>query len=151
MATVFAKLTILFDRTIGRRFYRIHRLVYRWTNGLIGHHTPAGSILLLTTVGRTSGYRRTVPLLYMPDDSRFVVVGSNGGRDQAPAWVLNLSATPVVEIQVGRRTLQADAHIMTGEERAAMWPRLLEHYKGWGHYQELTEREIKVVSFQPLT
>ncbi|MGA2036868.1 MAG: nitroreductase/quinone reductase family protein, partial [Acidimicrobiales bacterium] len=58
-------------------------------------------------------------------------------------------ATPTAEIQVGRRTLKADAHILTGEEKAVMWPRLLEYYKGWGHYQELTEREIRVVSFAP--
>lgn len=149
MAIVRARLSVRFDRSIGRRVYRIHRFVYRWTGGLIGHRTPAGRMLLLTTVGRRSGLRRTTPLLYLPDGPRFVVVGSNGGRDQSPAWVLNLSATPTAEIQVGRRTLKADAHILTGEEKAVMWPRLLEYYKGWGHYQELTEREIRVVSFAP--
>jgi deazaflavin-dependent oxidoreductase (nitroreductase family) len=149
MAVVRAELLVHFDRTIGRRFYRIHRFVYRWTGGLIGHRTPAGPILLLTTVGRKSGHRSTTPLLYMPDGPLFVVVGSNGGRDQPPAWVLNLAATPAAEIQVGRRRLPVEAHILTGEEKAAMWPRLLEHYKGWGHYQQLTAREIRVVSFRP--
>jgi deazaflavin-dependent oxidoreductase (nitroreductase family) len=149
MAVVRAKLSVHFDRTIGRRFYRIHRFVYRWTGGLIGHRTPAGPILLLTTVGRKSGHRSTTPLLYMPDGPLFVVVGSNGGRDQPPAWVLNLAATPAAEIQVGRRRLPVEAHILTGEEKAAMWPRLLAHYKGWGHYQQLTAREIRVVSFRP--
>jgi F420H(2)-dependent quinone reductase len=149
MAVVRAELLVHFDRTIGRRFYRIHRFVYRWTGGLIGHRTPAGPILLLTTVGRKSGHRSTTPLLYMPDGPLFVVVGSNGGRDQPPAWVLNLAATPAAEIQVGRRRLPVEAHILTGEEKAAMWPRLLEYYKGWGHYQQLTAREIRVVSFRP--
>ena len=149
MAMVLSKLTVLFDRTIGRRFYRIHAVVYRWTGGLIGHRTPAGPVLLLTTVGRRSGQRRTTPLLYMPDGSRYVVVGSNGGRDQPPAWVLNLSATMTAEIQVGRTTWKADAHILTGEEVAVMWPRLFDFYKGWSHYQQLTEREMKVVSFLP--
>jgi len=149
MAIVLAKLSVQFDRTVGRRFYRVHRFVYRRTGGLIGHRSPAGPMLLLTTVGRKSGQPRTTPLLYMPDGPRFVVVGSNGGRDQPPAWVLNLSATPAVEIQVGRRKLQADAHVLAGEEKTVMWPRLLGHYKGWGRYQELTEREIRVVSFVP--
>jgi deazaflavin-dependent oxidoreductase (nitroreductase family) len=151
MAVVLAKLSVQFDRTIGRRFYRIHRFVYRWTGGLIGHRSPAGPILLLTTVGRKTGHRSTTPLLYMPDGPRFVVVGSNGGRDGPPAWVLNLTATPAAEIQVGRRMLPIEAHILNGEEKAAMWPRLLEHYKGWGHYQQLTAREIRVVSFRPRT
>ena len=149
MGLVLAELAVQFDRTIGRRFYRIHRFVYRRTGGFIGHRSPAGPILLLTTVGRKTGHRRTTPLLYMPDGPRFVAVGSNGGRDQPPAWVLNLVATPTAEIQVGRRRLPVEAHILTTEEKAAMWPRLLEHYKGWGHYQQLTTREIRVVSFRP--
>jgi len=151
MVIVLAKFSVPFDRTIGRRFYRIHRFVYRRTGGLIGHRSPAGPMLLLTTVGRQSGQRRTTPLLYMPDGPRFVVVGSNGGRDQPPGWVLNLSATPAVEIQVGRRKLLADAHVLTGEEKTVIWPRLLGHYNGWGAYQGLTEREIRVVSLLPRT
>lgn len=149
MAVVLAKLSVGFDRTVGRHFYRLHRFVYRWTGGLVGHHSPAGPMLLVTTVGRRSGLLRTTPLLYMPDGDRFVVVGSNGGRDQPPAWVLNLSATPRVELHVGRRTVPAEAHILTDEEKAQIWPRLLAHYKGWGHYQELTERPIPVVTFVP--
>jgi len=148
---VLAKISVLIDRTIGRPFYRIHRFVYQASRGLIGHRTPAGPMLLLTTVGRRSGQQRTTPLLYMPDGQRFVVVGSNGGRDKPPSWVLNLSKTPSAEIQVGRRKVPVEARILAGEERASMWPRLLEHYKGWGHYQGLTEREIKVVSFSPRT
>jgi deazaflavin-dependent oxidoreductase (nitroreductase family) len=77
------------------------------------------------------------------------VVGSNGGRDRPPAWVLNLSAMPAVEIQVGRRRVEAEAHVLTSREKTVMWPRLIEHYAGWGRYQELTEREIKIVSFLP--
>jgi deazaflavin-dependent oxidoreductase (nitroreductase family) len=149
MAAVLAKFTVRLDRTVGRRVYTLHRVAYRWTGGLVGHRSFMGPILLLTTVGRRSGQRRTTPLLYMPDGPRFVVVGSNGGRDQPPAWILNLGAAPTAELQVGRRRIEADAHILSDEERATMWPRLLEYYPGWGHYQGLTERQIRVVSFVP--
>jgi deazaflavin-dependent oxidoreductase (nitroreductase family) len=148
---VLSKLSVLFDRTIGRRLYRVHRFLYRLTGGIIGHRSLAGPMLLLTTVGRKSGQRRTTPLLYMADGPRFVVVGSNGGRPSAPAWVLNVMATPAVDLQVGRRKLHAEARLLAGEERAAMWPRLLTHYPSWGAYQELTERQIRVVSFSPVT
>jgi deazaflavin-dependent oxidoreductase (nitroreductase family) len=150
MAVVWSKFTVWFDRTIGRHSYRIHRSLYRWTGGVIGHRTPAGPMLLLTTVGRKSGQPRTNPLLYMPDGANFVVVGSNGGRPQPPAWILNLTATPEVDLQVGRRRCRAVAQVLSGEAKAAMWPRLLEHYPGWGSYQALTEREIKVVSLVPV-
>jgi deazaflavin-dependent oxidoreductase (nitroreductase family) len=62
---------------------------------------------------------------------------------------LNLLARPTVEVQVGRRKCRADAHVLTGEAKADMWPRLIGHYKGWGSYQELTDRELKVVSLVP--
>jgi deazaflavin-dependent oxidoreductase (nitroreductase family) len=149
MPPVWARITVRFDRLVGRRSYRVHRVLYRWTGGLLGHRTPVGPMLLLTTIGRRTGQRRTTPLLYAPDGANYVVVGSNGGREQPPAWLLNLTATPAVELQVGRRKVRADAHILNGPEKAVLWPSLVTHYKGWSHYQELTERELKVVSLRP--
>lgn len=149
MSNVLAKLTVAFDRLFGRRSYRIHRTLYRWTGGLIGHRTMAGPMLLLTTVGRKSGQRRTTPLLYMADGPGCLVVGSNGGRERPPAWLLNLTATPDVEVQVGRRKWAGTARVLGSEEASAMWPRLLEYYKGWSYYQQLTQRELKVVSLSP--
>lgn len=149
MGDVLATITVWFDRVVGRPSYRVHCFLYRWTGGVIGHRTMAGPILLLTTVGRRTGQQRTHPLLYMPDGSNFVVVGSNGGRPQPPAWILNLLATPTVEVQVGRRKFRADAHVLTGDAKADMWPRLIGHYKGWASYQELTDRELKVVLLVP--
>jgi deazaflavin-dependent oxidoreductase (nitroreductase family) len=146
---VLSKIIVRFDRLVGRRFYRMHRFVYQKSNGRIGHRSPAGPMLLLTTVGRKSGQRRTTPLLYMPQGEGFVVVGSNGGRDQPPAWILNVATTPKVDLQVGRRKLTADARILTEDEKTAIWPTLTTHYKGWSDYQQLTERELNVVSFIP--
>jgi deazaflavin-dependent oxidoreductase (nitroreductase family) len=140
-----SRLTVAFDRIAGRRSYRIHRFLYRHSGGRIGHRTPLGPMLLLTTVGRKTGEARTSPLLYMPDQGGYVVVGSNGGRERPPAWVLNLTATPTVGLQVGRERMQATAHVLTEEEKTAMWPLLVQHYKGWGYYQHLTERELAVV------
>jgi deazaflavin-dependent oxidoreductase (nitroreductase family) len=144
------RLTVAFDRLFGRRSYRIHRFLYRLTGGLIGHRTPLGPMLLLTTIGRRSGEARTSPLLYMPLHGDYVVVGSNGGRARPPAWVLNLESTPDVKVQVGRDRLAARAHVVTDVERSAMWPRLAEHYKGWSHYQTITERDLAVVLLTPV-
>jgi F420H(2)-dependent quinone reductase len=146
---VLSKCIVVFDRLIGRRFYRLHRVVYRWTGGFIGHRSPAGPMLLLTTTGRKSGQPRVTPLLYMADGPRFMVVGSNAGREHPPAWLLNLSVTPSVEVQVGRHRHHAAAHVLTTDEKAAIWPALAVHYKGWDDYQELTDRELNVVALLP--
>lgn len=137
--------TVAFDRRFGRRFYRLHCRVYRLTGGLIGHRSTMGRMLLLTTTGRRSGQARTTPLLYMPDGPNFVVVGSNGGRDQPPAWLLNLEAHPGADIQVGRRRMTVTAQVLRGAQAQDLWPRLVAHYAGWGYYRQLTDREIPVV------
>jgi len=144
------KAAVAFDRKLGRRFYPMHRRVYQLTGGLIGHHSGMGPILLLTTTGRRSGAPRTTPLLYMPDGEDFVVVGSNGGRHQPPAWVLNLEADPSAAVQVRRRRFRADAEVLRGPAKDALWPRLAEHYDGWSYYQTLTDREIPVVRLRPV-
>jgi len=106
-------------------------------------------MLLLTTTGRRSGRPRTVALLYMPDGDRHVVVGSNGGRAEPPAWLLNIRAQPEVEVRVGRRRFHALAEILEGAAREEIWPRLKEHYRGWDHYQTLTDRTIHPVVLAP--
>jgi len=136
---------VAFDRTVGRWSYRIHRRLYIATDGRIGHHNRVGSFLLLTTVGRRTGERRTTPLLYMPDGDDFVVVASNGGRDRPPAWVLNLEATPSAEVQAGRRKVPVTAEVLRGADKDDLWPRLTAYYAGWDHYQHLTERELPAV------
>ncbi|HVX20114.1 MAG TPA: nitroreductase/quinone reductase family protein [Acidimicrobiales bacterium] len=136
---------VAFDRTVGRWSYRVHRGLYRATGGVIGHRSRVGSFLLLTTVGRRTGERRTTPLLYMPDGDDFVVVASNGGRDRPPAWVLNLDAAPAAEVQVGRRKLPVTAEVLRGADKEPLWSRATGYYEGWNHYQGLTGRDIPVV------
>jgi deazaflavin-dependent oxidoreductase (nitroreductase family) len=149
MSHMMGKITVGFDRAIGRHSYKVHRFMYKKSGGWIGHRSLGGPMLLLTSIGRKSGQERTNPLLYMPDGPNFVVVGSNGGRPQPPAWILNLTANPAVSLQVGRRKCQADAHFLDADERAEMWPRLNAHFKGWSQYQQITDRELKVVSLVP--
>jgi deazaflavin-dependent oxidoreductase (nitroreductase family) len=105
-------------------------------------------MLLLTTTGRKSGEPRTTPLLYMADGEDFVVVGSNGGREEAPLWVRNLQATPKAVVQAGRRRHRVVAHFATGAEGVELWPKLSAYYHGWDYYKTLTDRELPVVVFR---
>jgi deazaflavin-dependent oxidoreductase (nitroreductase family) len=145
VAVAISRYTVAFDRTVGRWSYRVHRRLYRLTGGVIGHRTFMGPMLLLTTTGRRSGEARTTPLLYMPDGADYYVVGSNGGRDRPPAWLLNLEANPDASVQAGRRKVRVKAEVLRGDAKQAVWPRMVEHYSGWDHYQQLTEREIPAV------
>jgi deazaflavin-dependent oxidoreductase (nitroreductase family) len=125
--------------------------MYEASDGRVGARSSQGPILLLSTVGRRSGQPRTTPLLFMRDGEDFVVVGSNGGRPQAPAWFLNLEADPKATVRDGRRTLSVVAETVSAEERGQLWSRLHEFYPGWSHYQTLTDRHLPVIKLRPQT
>ncbi len=132
--------------TITKTMNRVHRLVW----AVSGHRLlakPFGMLAVeLHTTGRKSGQRRTV-ILTSPihDDSKVVVIASKGGDDRHPDWYTNLVAQPDVEITVNGTTLPYRARTATPEERAEMWPIVVQAYKGYAGYQTKTEREIPVV------
>lgn len=134
-----------------RRWSRFHAFLYRITGGRIGRRLVQNDMLLLTTHGRETGEPHTVPLLYLTDDDRFVVIASYGGRDRHPDWYLNLVADPIVRVQTpeSRRTMRA--RTAEPDERAVWWPRVLDAYDGYRTYQGRTSREIPVVFLEPIS
>lgn len=130
--------------------------VYRRTAGRVGRTWRIGSaarkgvpICLLTTTGRTSGEPRTVPLCYLADADRIVLVASQGGLPNNPQWYKNLQADPNVEVQIGRAHQPMTARTADDGERAELWPRLVELYADYASYQEWTDRVIPVVVCDP--
>jgi deazaflavin-dependent oxidoreductase (nitroreductase family) len=118
-----------------------------------GRSTGAGPsglpTLLLTCVGRKSGERRTVPLVFLQHGEDMVIVGSLAGYDQHPAWYLNLSANPKCWVQLDRRKMTAVARNATDEERKNLWPKLTALFPTWGYFQEQTDRPFPVVILSP--
>lgn len=122
--------------------------LFRATGGrlsLLGLGAGNVPVLLLTTIGRKTGLPRTVALLYLKDDDRYVIVASKGGMPKHPAWYLNLQANPQVEIEVGRHKLTRKARTANPEEHKQLWPKLVKLYKGYQTYQNRTERDIPIV------
>ena len=122
-----------------------NRALYRTTGGKIGGTFKGAPVLLLTTTGRKSGKPRTMPLLYLREGDALVVVASEGGAERNPAWFLNLQASPAVEVEIGRKKEQRRARKATDEERARLWPRLVEMYPPYESYQQKTARRIPVL------
>lgn len=128
---------------------RLHSFVYRVTAGKIGGRIAGGPVLLLTTTGRKSGKKRTLPLLYLEDGENLVVVASNGGTAAHPSWWLNLSVDPEATVEIGRRKLRVLAEKALPEEKERLWPRLVAMYSGYEAYRRRTDREIPVVVLRP--
>jgi len=106
----------------------LDRLVGRLTKGRV---VALGLLpsMIITTTGRRSGRPRSNPISYVRDGDGFIVIGSNFGMPNHPAWSLNLLAEPTARVMVGGRVIPIRATVVTGPERervramlVAMWP-----------------------------
>lgn len=130
----------------------MHQFLYERSDGRVGHRMLGTPTLLLRTTGRRSGAQRTNALVYLADDSDYVVVASKGGDDKPPAWLLNLTAQPSVEVQVGRQHRAAAARVVqAGEEGYERLWRLVNENNGgrYDGYQAKTDRPIPLVILTP--
>ena len=130
--------------------------VYRRTGGRLGARWRVGSalrkpapVLLLNHVGRRSGTAYSTPLLYLRDGADIVVVASSGGMDRDPQWLGNLLAAPDTTLEIGATVVPIRARVASPEERARLWPRLVEMYADFDSYRSWTERTIPVVICEP--
>jgi deazaflavin-dependent oxidoreductase (nitroreductase family) len=137
-------------------FWRLFRVVstldsylLRATGGRRSLITRAPT-LVLHDVGRRSGQERATPLIYLDRPPDLVVVASKGGADRHPAWFHNLVAMTTARVDLpGGESRVLRPHVAGPQERAELWPRLVELYPDYATYATYTEREIPVVVLEP--
>jgi deazaflavin-dependent oxidoreductase (nitroreductase family) len=91
----------------------------------------------ITTKGRKTGLARTATVQYVPVDDGLVLVGSNWGRRQHPAWSANLQAAERVTVRDHGDFFIGKPRLLTGEERDRTWTTVLAH---WPNYQIAQDR-----------
>lgn len=136
---------------------RAHVKLFKLTNGRIGSRWRIGAgfskpvpTLLLEHTGRKSGRTFTTPLLFLEDGADLVIVASQGGLATNPLWYLNLVAHPDAVVHLrGERGRAVRARQALGEERDALWPRLVALYADFEKYARWTDREIPIVVLEP--
>ena len=119
---------------------------FRSTGGQLTGFMAGRKVMLLTTIGARSGKPQTVVIGYGKDGDRFVVVASNNGAAQDPAWYRNLSANHDVTVEVGADKVRARARTAKPEERQRLGE-LVPYLKT---EQEKTDRPIPVVVLEPI-
>ena len=128
----------------------IHRNLFLATKGRVGGRIGRMPAVLLTTIGRKSGEKRQSMLTSpLQDGDTIILIASYGGGPKHPMWYLNLQSNPEVEVTRAGKTTKMKARTAEPDERAELWPRVVEAYKGYGGYQEKTDREIPVVILTP--
>lgn len=129
----------------------VHRALLKITGGRFGWTAGKMPVLELTTTGRRSGESRSV-MLTSPysDGDNPVIVASKGGEDTHPAWFLNLQANPIVTVTMkGAVERSMTARIASADDRARLWPIVIERFDRYAGYQKSTDREIPLVILEP--
>ncbi|MFF5206107.1 nitroreductase family deazaflavin-dependent oxidoreductase [Streptosporangium sp. NPDC000396] len=131
---------------------RMDRVAHRLTGGRLVMSDGLIPTLILTTTGAKSGEPRVAPLACLPEDGDgggFLVVGSNFGRAHHPAWSGNLLKTPEATVSFRGREIPVTGRLLTGEERAEAWSRLLRIWPVYDRYTEKSGRDIRVFRLTP--
>ncbi|MPY60105.1 nitroreductase/quinone reductase family protein [Streptomyces spongiae] len=119
---------------------------FRANGGRVGGPFEGARLVLLTTTGARTGAPHTAPVGFLHDgDGRILVIASAGGSPKHPDWFRNLVAHPRVTVESGAFTYEAEAVVLTGEERDRAFARAVEGDPGWAEYQARTDRVIPVV------
>jgi F420H(2)-dependent quinone reductase len=144
---------LLWLRRTSPRLTRAHAKIVRLSGGRIGRSflfTGGLPMLVVTTVGRRTGKRRSTPLSYIRAGDAFAVIASNAGSDRVPAWWLNLRADPHGEMLVNRSTHDIIARPATPTEADTAWAEFARLNPGYDEYRNLTDRRIPVVMLEPV-
>ncbi len=130
-------------------FTSAHILIYRVTNGWVGSRLGRQSILLLTTTGRKSGKTYTTTLSYYRDGERYLVVGSNWGKESQPGWYYNLLGQPRATIQVRSGIIAVVAQPAQNDEYRRLWQLVTAKNGQYISYQKGLKRHIPIVILTP--
>ncbi len=124
--------------------------LYETSGGTQGTTLNGKPVVVLTTVGASSGKLRKNALMRVEHDGRYAVVASMGGAPQHPAWYHNVVANPLVELQDGPVRKDYVAHESTGDERDAWWARAVEVWPDYDAYVTRTSRTIPLLVLEPV-
>jgi deazaflavin-dependent oxidoreductase (nitroreductase family) len=123
--------------------------LFERTDGREGNTLRGRPIIVLWTLGATSGKLRKTPLMRVEHDGSYAVVASMGGAPRHPLWYHNLVANPLVELQDGAVRKDYVAHEAAGDEYRVWWERAVETWPDYDAYQQRTERRIPLFVLDP--
>jgi deazaflavin-dependent oxidoreductase (nitroreductase family) len=108
-------------------------------------------LLLLSTLGRRSGKKRTSPMMYVREQERLFVVASNNGAAEDPEWYRNLLADPHVTVELPGDKYSATAAPLEGDDYDGVWTRLKKKFPFFAeHDKRAGDRKIPVVALTRL-
>jgi len=131
------------------QFVRDQVELYESSGGTQGTTLQNLPVVILTTLGATSGKIRKSPVMRVEHHGSYAVVASMAGAPKHPVWYHNVVADPRVELQDGPVRQDMLAREVTWDEKAVWWARAVEAFPDYAEYQKKTDREIPVFVLAP--
>jgi deazaflavin-dependent oxidoreductase (nitroreductase family) len=129
-------------------FMFINSLLLRLSRGRLGSKLGTQTILILYTVGRKSGQKRTIPIAYFDYEGKYLIVASNWGRDKQADWCLNLKKDPHAKLEINGKIVSVVAREAQGEEYHRLCKFATERNPPYLEYQKMTTRHIPIMVFE---
>jgi deazaflavin-dependent oxidoreductase (nitroreductase family) len=123
---------------------------YESSGGTRGTTLRDVPVVVITSLGASSGKLRKHPVMRVEHDGVYAAVASKGGASQNPAWYRNLVEHPLVELHDKESKADYTAREACGDERAVWWQRALEVWPDYANYQTKTDRQIPVFVLEPV-
>ena len=117
------------------------------TKGTLLRDVP---VVVITSVGASSGKLRKNPVMRIEHDGVYAAVASKGGAPEHPSWYHNFVGHPLVELQDEGSKGDYTARVVSGDEREVWWKRAVEVWPDYAEYQTKTDREIPVFVLEPV-
>jgi len=109
---------------------------------------PGMPVIILHTIGRTSGDTHLVPLiLIINEDNDMLLFASAAGAMDHPSWALNLRANPNITVEVEGETFDVRVEELSGDELEQKTQTQMKLMKPFAKYVELAApRTIPIFS-----
>jgi deazaflavin-dependent oxidoreductase (nitroreductase family) len=122
---------------------------YESSGGTSGTLLRGVPVVVITSLGASSGKLRKNPVMRIEHDGVYAAVASKGGAPEHPAWYRNLVEHPLIELQDGPNRGDYLARELSGDEREAWWKRAVQVWPDYDQYQTKTDRQIPVFVLEP--
>jgi F420H(2)-dependent quinone reductase len=136
-------------RPSARERVRDQVAAYEATDGAQGGDLGGRPVIILTSIGASSGAIRKTPIMKVLDGDRYVAIASFAGAPDNPAWYRNLIAHPDVEVQDGAEHRRLHAREIHGAEKTRLWEIADAANPAYAGYRASAGRDIPILLLEP--
>lgn len=107
-------------------------------------------VCFVTMIGAKSGRIITTPIMYVPFQEGILMVASQGGAPNHPAWYYNLMKNPDITVRHRKKTMNLRARLASTAETPSLWPICDDFYPPYATYRARVARDIPLFICEPI-